>query len=756
MKVFVLLLCFLNWHTLFAQTDQMPLHLDYNKKKVTWVLTQLEHRFNVKFSYPTDLLKDKTVTLDDDYDSLDIVLLDLSLLLNLDFQRIDNRYIYIVPTQSKSLSEVWVKGYLSSGISKSDNASFEINSKNMHLLPGLTEPDILEGIQHLPGVVSLDETATQFSVRGGTADQNRIIWDGINIYHGGHLFGLVSVFNPNISHHISFIDKGTPVTYGERISSVVAIKTDQKIAAKSTVDIGLNGIAADAIIKIPIVQNRLDFQASVRRSYEDFFETETFRLYEEKAFQNTKVQEEFFMFKDYNFKINYKLNAHNDVHLSMIHIDNDLEHSYYQDQNTYNDFLDSENEGISLDWQTKFLYSTWQNLLSYSNYRFDYLYNTYPDVGDSAVFTKSNRIKDFNFLSNYQLIIEKNKLLNFGYQFDYKSVDFLFKEESNALFILDSDDSTIYSNALFAAFNRKNYHNWDFYAGLRVNYFLPVNKLKLEPRFVINRKINKYLKLQLTGEIKHQVITQINETVLSDLGLERKVWRLVDFNQFPLITSKQFTMGGIFQQHKWLVDLDVYYKQTDGITTLSLGFLNPVDNSFHTGIRKALGFDIFLRKKINSDFKAWLSYSYMNVREQYDGLNNGESFPAHTGIRHILSISSSYYLKKFELAAVWKIHSGKPYTELETDDDEQSYSYFESINSDYLPVYHRLDISGIYKFHIFKNIKAKAGVSIKNVYNQKSLINIEYLGNNQPNVPIQTRAYYAIGIIPNFVFRLKW
>ncbi len=759
MKFFRLLIVILWAQTLSAQTNgSLPLDINYKHKQAAWVLRQLEQQFQVKFSYPSDLLKDKTVTLQGQYNSLDAVLLDLSFLLNIDFQKLDKRYIYVVPSQSKPLKEVWVTGYLGKAIVKENNASFKINSKNWHLLPGFTEPDILEGIQNLPGVVSLDETATQFSVRGGTADQNRIVWDGINIYHGGHLFGLVSVFNPNISHRISFINKGTPVTFGERVSSVIDIKTSDKIVSKPNIEIGLNGISTDAIIKFPVIKNRLDIQASFRRSYEDFFETETFRLYEDKAFQNTKVQHEFFMFKDYNFKVNYKINQQNELHLSMIHIDNDLEHTYRREQTTYNDMLDSENDGFSIDWQTKFKHSSWQNSVSYSNYRFDYQYETYPDTANVSVFTKNNWVKDVNFLSYYEYHINKDKLWNFGYQLDYKSVNFIFKEQNQSLFVLDNDDRSIYSNAVFAAFHRKNFHNWDIYAGLRANYFLPVQVLKLEPRIVVNKKLNTYLKLQFTGELKHQVVTQINETVLSDLGLERKVWRLVDFDKFPIISAKQVSLGGIFQRKNWLIDLDFYYKHTDGISTLSLGFLNPADNSFHIGIRKAFGIDLFIRKKINANLKTWLGYSFMDVREQYEGLNNGKSFPAHTTASHILSLSTSYYYKRFELAAAWKIHTGKPYTELETEDDDSDelFSYFETINSDILPLYHRLDFSGVYKFNIFKKIRAKAGLSIKNIYNQKSLINIEYMGNNQPNAPIQIRKYYTIGMIPNFVFRLKW
>jgi hypothetical protein len=64
------------------------------------------------------------------------------------------------------------------------------------------EPDILQSIQALPGVESTNESIANINVRGGTNDQNLMIWDNIKMYHSGHFFGLISAYNPNLTDKV--------------------------------------------------------------------------------------------------------------------------------------------------------------------------------------------------------------------------------------------------------------------------------------------------------------------------------------------------------------------------------------------------------------------------------------------------------------------------------------------------------------------------------------------------------------------------
>jgi hypothetical protein len=55
----------------------------------------------------------------------------------------------------------------------------------------------------LYGVESTNESIANINVRGGTNDQNLMLWDNIKMYHSGHFFGLISAYNPNVTNKIT-------------------------------------------------------------------------------------------------------------------------------------------------------------------------------------------------------------------------------------------------------------------------------------------------------------------------------------------------------------------------------------------------------------------------------------------------------------------------------------------------------------------------------------------------------------------------
>ena len=746
-----LLLFFLLFYISSYSQKEKYIFKGYNNSNLKIVLDDLEEYFDVTFSYPSYLVENKQVTLLAKNRSLDDILFDLSGLLDLDFNILDKQYIYITNRNTQHLDEVIVHNYLTKGILKKNDASFVFLPSKIGLLAGLTEVDILESIQQLPGVISVNETATQLNVRGGTSDQNQVIWDDINIYHGGHLFGMVSVFNPNVAESIRFYNKGTNPMYGDRLSSVIAIETNSKISNKNTAEIGLNGINTDAVIHFPVWKNKMDIQLSYRRSYEDIFENQTFKKLEEKAFQNVQIDDEFFYFRDYNLKSNFKYNKNNNFSISYIHIDNDLESKYHQD-NVLNDFkLDSENGGYSVLWNHKWNKNIFQkSSFSYSGYRFDFNNIKNDNNGFLSSFTKENYINDTSFYSQINFSTNNTNVF-FGYQFNNKNVSFQFQEKKNILYVLDFDNSAITQHALYYNLNFSTQNNYTFNLGLRTNYYQQFKALRIEPRLIILKKINTNLKLQLTGEIKNQIISQIDETIFSDFSLENKIWRLADANKYPIINGKHITIGGIYKKDDWTFDLDCFHKTITGISALALGFLNPSDNDVHTGIQKNYGIDFYAKKRFQH-LSTWLSYSYLNIRNKYEGINNNDFFIANTQIRHSLTTTFNYDYKKLKIALSWRIRTGKPLTDL--DYDNQGNLHFHGINTEEHPVYHRMDLSSVYKFKISKKIKAKAGLSIKNVYDNKNHINTFFEGNQALNDPIKVTTIYAIGFTPNFMFRV--
>ena len=136
--------------------------------------------------------------------------------------------IYLM-TQTEALPQVVIANYIAEGISKLSNGTFQINFSNFDILPGLVEPDALQTIQALPGILSINETVSNINIRGGSHDENLILWDGIKMYQSGHFFGLISVFNPQMTNKILLQKNGTRVDYSDGVSGTISMLTSNHI-----------------------------------------------------------------------------------------------------------------------------------------------------------------------------------------------------------------------------------------------------------------------------------------------------------------------------------------------------------------------------------------------------------------------------------------------------------------------------------------------------------------------------------------------
>ncbi|UWX55626.1 TonB-dependent receptor [Maribacter litopenaei] len=164
----------------------------------------------------------------------------------------------------QELEEVVVYKFLTDGLAKFSDGSIQMNTAEFGILPGLIEPDILQSIQSLPGIKSVDETVSDINIRGGTNDQNLILWDGIKMYQSGHFFGLISAFNPYLTDKITVIKNGTSAMYGDGVSGLMDMRTRNNIEESVYGGAGFNLISGDVYGQIPPAEN-LAVQFSGRR-----------------------------------------------------------------------------------------------------------------------------------------------------------------------------------------------------------------------------------------------------------------------------------------------------------------------------------------------------------------------------------------------------------------------------------------------------------------------------------------------------------
>jgi len=759
-KIFWLII----WFLPLVAFSQEKATFSFNQKPLSEVLFFIEKTYNIRFSYSDKLLNDKYISLILKPRNLQETIVDVEQNASFLIEKISDRY-YIVKEKSSRFSttqflqEVTISNYLTKGITKNKTNYFKIQPQKLNILPGLIEADVLESIQQLPGVVSPNETATGLVIRGGSLDQNRILWDGINIYHNGHLFGMISAFNPNIAKNIYFYNKGTNPKFGERVSSVIDIQTNQKIVKTTKASFSLNGINTDLVIETPLIKNRLSVQVSARRSYTDLLQTPTYKQLAKKVFQQTKItnnKDNDFYFEDYNAKINYHLNKNNQFAFSGIYISNKLNYftSNSETQQLFNDVLSSKDEGLSLNWNKKWSNRMLQKTkLAASKYFFNYNLIEHQNTHFVNNFDKRNVIFDTDFSTSFTIKSKSNNSLLLGYQYNLKDVSYAFlNANSNLSVILDSDKRVVKTHSFFTNYSFKNKSIANINLGFRLNYYKEFNALRFEPRLTIYRNLFKNIKLQATAEVKNQIISQIDETVLSDLSLENSIWHLANNQSFPIINSKQVSMGLLYHKNGWSVDTDYYQKKINGVTALSLGFLNPDGKTFHIGKQNVKGLDVYLKKQFNN-INLWLSYAYTDVQSNYKDLNDNNYFTSNTSITHSFKTSISYKIQQFQIALGWKWRTGKPYTKSYLDGNQLK---FRGINTQNLPNYHRLDFSSTYQFKLTKKLKAKVGVSIRNLYNQKNQISREYYGYNDLSNTIKVQNKFGLGVTPNFVFKLNW
>ena len=96
-----------------------------------------------------------------------------------------------------------VKDYILDGVTEGDAySSVNLNYDQITNWQTNVEQDLFKTVQLIPGINSVDESATNLSIRGSSADQNLLIWEGAKLYEPGHLFGMISAVNPFVVHQM--------------------------------------------------------------------------------------------------------------------------------------------------------------------------------------------------------------------------------------------------------------------------------------------------------------------------------------------------------------------------------------------------------------------------------------------------------------------------------------------------------------------------------------------------------------------------
>ena len=147
----------------------------------------------------------------------------------------------------------------------------KVSVKTMNKIPSaFGEGDVIKAVLTLPGIKTVGEASGGFNVRGGSADQNLILFNGNTIYNPSHLFGIFSAFNPDIVDNVELYKSSIPAEFGGRVSSVLQVdsKTGNLEHWGGSAGIGL--LTSRLHLEGPIVKGKTSIIAGARTTYSDW------------------------------------------------------------------------------------------------------------------------------------------------------------------------------------------------------------------------------------------------------------------------------------------------------------------------------------------------------------------------------------------------------------------------------------------------------------------------------------------------------
>jgi hypothetical protein len=126
--------------------------------------------------------------------------------------------------------------------------------------------DLAAYVQSVPGVVLPGDRGGRFHIRGGSDDQNLVLVEGIPIYGAFHILSLYSAFPDEVIDQADFYTAGFGARYGERLSSVLDVRTrngnKQAFGGSASLSPFLSGVRLEG----PIIPGRASVLLSGRRS----------------------------------------------------------------------------------------------------------------------------------------------------------------------------------------------------------------------------------------------------------------------------------------------------------------------------------------------------------------------------------------------------------------------------------------------------------------------------------------------------------
>ncbi|MDO7570094.1 MAG: TonB-dependent receptor [Flavobacteriaceae bacterium] len=667
-------------------------------------------------------------------------------------------------TEEEQLSEIIVLAQKrNQNVESTQMGVFELNARDLIKIPtALGEFDVLRSITLLAGVNNTGDISNGVSIRGGSLDQNLMLYESAPVFNPTHLFGLFSVFTPDVISGVNIYQANIPAKYGGRIASVVDIKVKSPYTDKFKLEGGVGVMSSRLSLSTPIIKDKLMLLAGGRIGFTDFL----FPLLIPRL-KNTKAN-----FKDSTVKLLYLPNENNQ-----------LTYTHFFSQDFYQLDLISSIENI--------VSSSNQYDFGTSNHTLRWLHSFDNETNLVGTFVHSNYLPQNLFPE-----IESTNVIRFESQIQYTSAQFEYKDDrnedlnyyaglqlnqyginpgslnpgsGNSIIPVDLEDEKSRELSFYANLNWNPSERLSISSGLRFTNFsllgpfrqgqytengvfegvkdflkneTVVNYSRPEPRIGINYKLGEDSALKASYARIYQYIQNIYNT---STPLPTSRWKMSDTFIQP---QKNDTYGlGLYKNFPNLgleISSEGYYRITENNLTYKPGadfFLSEfLEQEVTQAEGNSYGVEMSLRKnkgKVNGFMNYTWSRSLLKTNELAlkNRINNNNWYPSDFDRPHTVNATVNFEGDAYNAFSFnFTGQTGRPYTVANGVYNQENVTIpiFLSRNNGRLPVYHRLDFSWkiAYRKDPNKRFQGDWTLTVYNLYGRRNPFNVYYTQRN--------------------------
>ena len=636
----------------------------------------------------------------------------------------------------------------------------EIAAADLKSIPVLIEADPLRAIEVLPGVTTVSDFSGSFNVRGGSADQNLILLDGVPIFNPFHLGNIFSVFNADLVDRVELQSGGFPAEYGGRVSSVLTVASDAG-DGDFGVDAGVSLLATRLAMNGALPESASQtlgftttrWRASARRSYLDVL----FKPWVDFPYHLTDLQGVFEGWTAGGSRLRFVGYSGRDI-LDLSGVDDTpLPIRWWWGNDLFGgSWTQSMDGGASMEVRA-----------SFSRFGSDL---SFPEVD-----------------TEFQTGVEE---ATFGADLEQRPAWATRWKSGMAVKRVAYDNGLVGGGSTFldqegtgvevAGYSQVHWDpnpNWLVEGGLRLDYWRPSageTAVTLSPRFAVRRFLgerNAAVRLAV-GRYSQFIHSTRDEEF--PFGLD--TWVLAGV-EAPRVVSDQVQVGAerfFGDADQWFASLEGYYRTFDGVAAVNAAEdPNDATDALVAGDGNAYGVDLYV-KRDRGTTTGWLSVSFLKTVRTFPDTRVGIeplpliTYPPVFDRRLEIDLSLRRPLGWWGLEAGIRANfgTGLPYTKplgtyrvyrtrfvtgvLEIDDDDAV--VLGARNGSRYPARHRLDLS------LRKTVTKSWGtmtpyLSIINVYNQK---NVLFYFFNYQAVPPTREGVSMIPFLPTVGFEVSF